>query len=173
MQTSKPAILYVADWAPLKRVCAHMDILTIGICVLVVGAVALAITYALQRKKVRAYLSAIENPPEIKSPLSVKDALRNVRGVLKNKTFASKQWVIKEDNPNGMIMAVLSFDEDLGPLSAAAKRQMILTVSAISEADATTVRILYNVYATFGRITSDAILKETTNSIKDVVQKSI
>lgn len=149
-----------------------MDLLTIGICGVVVGAVALAVTYAMQRKKVRAYLSAIENPPEIKSPLSVKDALRNVRGVLKNKTFASQKWEIKEDNPNGMIMAVLSFDEDLGPLSAAAKRQMILTVSAISEDDATTtVRVLYNVYATFGRITSDAILKETTNSIKEVVEQ--
>ncbi len=155
-----------------KYLCDQMDLLTIGICGVVVGAVALAVTYAMQRKKVRAYLSAIENPPEIKSPLSVKDALRNVRGVLKNKTFASQKWEIKEDNPNGMIMAVLSFDEDLGPLSAAAKRQMILTVSAISEDDATTtVRVLYNVYATFGRITSDAILKETTNSIKEVVEQ--
>lgn len=148
-----------------------MDLLTIGICIVLIGALALAVTYVVQRKKVRAYLSAIENPPQIKSPLSVKDTLRNVRGVLKNKTFASKKWEIKEDNPNGMIMAVLSFDEDLGPLSAAAKRQMILTVSAISEDDATTVRILYNVYATFGRITSDAILKETTNSIKEVVEQ--
>ena len=148
-----------------------MDLLSIGICVVVIGAVALAVTYVVQRKKVRAYLTAIENPPQIKSPLSVKDALRNVRGVLKNKTFSSKTWVIKEDNPNGMIMAVLSFDEDLGPLSAAAKRQMILTVSAISEDDATTVKILYNVYATFGRITSDAILKETTNSIKEAVEQ--
>lgn len=149
-----------------------MDLLTIGICVVLIGAVALAVTYFVQRRKVRAYLTAIENPPQIKSPLSVKDALRNVRGVLKNKTFASKAWTIKEDNPNGMIMAVLSFDEDLGPLLAAAKRQMILTVSAISEDEATTVKILYNVYATFGRITSDAILKDTTNAIKEAVEQS-
>lgn len=149
-----------------------MDLLTIGIGIVVVGAIGLAVTYFVQRKKVRAYLSAIENPPHIKSPLPVKDALRNVRGILKNKTFASKTWVIKEDNPNGMIMAVLSFDEDLGPLAAAAKRQMILTVSAISEDDATTVKILYNVYATFGRITSDAILKDTTSSIKEAVEQN-
>ncbi|CAN5529361.1 hypothetical protein BH10CYA1_BH10CYA1_32720 [soil metagenome] len=149
-----------------------MDFLTtIGICLAGIGAIALAVTYAVQRKKVRAYLSAIENPPEIKSPLSVKDALRNVRGVLKNQTFTTKKWEIKEDNPNGMIMAILAFDEDLGTLSSAAKRQMILTVSAITEDDATTVRILYNVYATFGRITSDAILKETTKSIKEAVEK--
>lgn len=148
-----------------------MDFLTIGICVAVVGAVALAVTYTVQRKRMRAYLTAIENPEPIQSPLSVAECMRQMRGVLKNKTFSEKKWQIKEDNPNGMIMAVLAFDEDLGTLSAAAKRQIILTVSAMSDGDATTVKLLYNVYATFGRISADAILKETTNSLKNVVQQ--
>jgi hypothetical protein len=148
-----------------------MDFLTIGICVVVVGAIALAVTYTVQRKRMRAYLTAIENPEPIQSPLSVADCMRLMRGVLKNKAFSERRWQIKEDNPNGMIMAVLAFDEDLGTLSAAAKRQIILTVSAMSDGESTTVRLLYNVYATFGRITADAILKETTNSLKNVVQQ--
>lgn len=147
-----------------------MDFLTVVVVVVVVGAIALAITYAARRNKVRAYLANIENPAPIQSALSVPEAMRQVRAVLKNRDFSTRKWQIKEDNPNGMIMAILAFDEDLGALAAAAKRQIVLTVSVTPEAESTTVRLLFNVYATFGRISADAILKETTSSIKEAVQ---
>lgn len=155
-----------------------MDFLGIGIGVVVLGAVALVVTYKVRQSKVRQYLTAIENPEPFSSMLPVSDSMRQIRGVLKNDIFSGKSWSIKEDNPKGMIMAVVAFDEDLGTLSAAAKRQIILTVSVKSESEssseneasthdhATTVRLMYNVYATFGRISADAILKETTESIK-------
>lgn len=143
-----------------------MDFLTIGMLVAAVGAIALFVTYKVKSRKIRAYLTAIENPEPFKSPLAVADALSRVRGVLKNQTFAKMKWTIKSDNPNGMIMAVITFDEDLGPLSSAAKRQIIATVSAINEDQSTVVRVAYNVYATFGRISTDAILHETTRAIE-------
>jgi hypothetical protein len=156
-----------------------MDSLGIGICLALVGAICLTLVYAMKRTAIKSQLARLENPPTIKSTLRVGDALKRVRGVLKNTTFASKKWTIKEDNPNGMLIAVLTFEEDLGNHVAVAKRQLVLTVSvAASEISSpsnlsqdTEIKLMYSVFATFGRQSCDQILRETSEKIESVVRQ--
>jgi hypothetical protein len=148
-----------------------MDLLGIFVCLALVGAIGFTIAYGRKRSSISTQLSAQENPPPFKTSLSVGDAVKKVRAVLKNQSFVSRRWSIKEDNPNGMLIAILTFEEDLGNQAAVAKRQLILTVSIIVEDEITLVRLMYSVYAPFGRTTCAAILNETTAAIENVVQQ--
>jgi hypothetical protein len=173
-ESSSVNTVYPIQWrAPEKELESNrrMDLIGIFTCLALVGAIGFTVAYGLKRTAVTAQLSAQQNPPPIKTPLSVGDALKKVRAVLKHQSFVSRKWSIKEDNPNGMLIAILTFEEDLGNQAAVAKRQLILTISIIVEDEITLVRLMYSVYAPFGRTTCNAVLEETTAAIENVVQQ--
>lgn len=149
--------------------------IVVGIAVISIFTALLSVVYFRRRASVLQSLSSLENPPEMETTLPLSDAYKKIRHILKQESFHSYKWTIKEDNPKGMLIAILTFEEDLGNQSAVAKRQLILTVSVqADEKDEETgciVRLVYSVYAPFGRSTCDAVLNETTDAIGKVLEE--
>lgn len=142
-----------------------MDLLLIGfLAVAVIGAL-LAIAFFTKRRQIQDQLFKLQHPPAVITSMSIAECMSAIRGVVKNHSFHGQKWAIREDNPKGMMIAVLTFDEDIANRANIAKRQLILYVSVTTEGELTKATLSYNAYSTFGRQTTDSIIRETTSEI--------
>ncbi|HEY9712690.1 MAG TPA: hypothetical protein V6C72_04430 [Chroococcales cyanobacterium] len=127
-------------------------------------------SYRSKRKQITAQLQAIDSPEAIETAHDIPVAMRLIRTKLKGLEFEGSHWVIKEDNPKGMLMAVIHFDQDFGPKVGRLNRQVIMTTSIrATESGGTSTEIFYSVFSPFSRASCDQIIQSTTSQIKELL----